>query len=524
MNEQVSRNIKDVLQYAVENSGKINDSLKLAYPTLVDTFYRSIDYQNIWNKAGQWLPMADSLYNFIEYSNYFGLYPSDYNFFAIRHLRNKLAVDSMARKDAVLWTNLDLLLTDGFMKVSQHLKFGRLGRDSLYPKADSLISNFLAVNTLKNVVTTNQLVPVLNTLEPKLKGYDSLKLAIPFFLDSIDRKIYIKINYPDKDSVALIKALKTRLAEEHFIKPADNALPDSVGLSKAIIRAQKTKKMYIDGKISAPLIRRLNMNWSDYFKKIAFNLDRYKRLPDPMPERYIWVNLPGYYLKVYDHDTIYLESRIVCGKPETPTPQLNGSISNMVTYPQWTMPASIVKKDILPAAKQDPGYFKRKGFSVVDSKGNEVDPYKVKWKKYKEDIPYNIVQGSGDDNALGVFKFNFYSPFDIYLHDTNQRYFFKYNTRSLSHGCVRVQEWEKLAAYISMNDSLANKTARPVPYNMDSIHNWLAAKAKKTIYVRNRLPLFLRYITADAFNGKISFYDDVYGIDKKITDKYFRGK
>ena len=86
-------------------------------------------------------------------------------------------------------------------------------------------------------------------------------------------------------------------------------------------------------------------------------------------------------------------------------------------------------------------------------KGDEIDPYTVDWTKYKKGIPYKVVQGSGDENALGILKFNFPNKYAVYLHDTNQRYLFARNIRSLSHGCVRVQEWEKLAYNIVRYDN-----------------------------------------------------------------------
>jgi L,D-transpeptidase YcbB len=522
MNKQVSMNIKDILDYAVDNGGKIDDSTRLVSYKTVSSFYDSLNYQNIWNKEGHWLPIGDSLYNFIEYSNYYGLFPSDYHFLVIRSLKNKIAADSIARKDAIMWTKMDLLLTDSYMQLVQHIKLGRLGRDSLYPKADSVVSPSFAINTLRTMLLkTRNLRGSLDSLEPKVRGYDSIKLALPFFLDSIDRRNYTTITYPWKDSIAMIKQLAKRLREENFLKVKDS-IPDSVTLSKAVAKAQKVKGMLsVDGKIYPSLIKRLNMRWTDYLKKIAMNMDRYKRFPAKMPDKYVWVNLPGFYMRVYDHDTVALESKVVCGKPTTPTPLLNSSIYNMVTYPQWTIPASIIKKEVLPGLKESPGYLKRKGYSLIDSKGNEVDPWKIKWKKYHDDIPWKVVQGSGDDNALGVYKFNFYNPFDVYLHDTNQRYFFKNKVRALSHGCVRVQEWEKLATYITSNDSSVSKR---MSYNMDSIHNWLSHKVKKEIYVKDRLPVFIRYITTDAVNGKMVFYDDMYGLDKITSDKYFAGK
>src|SRR5258705_13343903 len=111
-------------------------------------------------------------------------------------------------------------------------------------------------------------------------------------------------------------------------------------------------------------------------------------------------------------------------------------------------------KVILPSLKKYHGYLAEKGYSLLDEKNEEVDPYFIDWSKYKTGIPYKVVQGSGDDNALGILKFNFPNKYSVYLHDTNQRYYFSRQFRSLSHGCVRVQEWQKLSQFILNNDSM----------------------------------------------------------------------
>ena len=143
-----------------------------------------------------------------------------------------------------------------------------------------------------------------------------------------------------------------------------------------------------------------------------------------MPSRYVWVNLPGYYMQLMQDDSVLITSKIVCGKKITRTPLLTSAISNLVTYPQWTIPESIIAKEILPGIKKDSNYLSKKGYSLIDSKGDEIDPHTVDWSKYKKTIPYKVVQGSGDENALGILKFNFPNKYAVYLHDTNQRYLF----------------------------------------------------------------------------------------------------
>ena len=196
----------------------------------------------------------------------------------------------------------------------------------------------------------------------------------------------------------------------------------------------------------------------------------------------------------------------------------------MVTYPQWTIPESIIKKDILPGLKKDPGYLASKGFNLVNNKGDVVDPYTIKWAKYTSGIPWKIMQGSGDDNALGVLKFNFNNPYSVYLHDTNERYLFQNSERDLSHGCVRVQKWEELAFYIARNDSLNKTKEQRLAYNVDSIKTWLANKDRKRIIVKNRLRLYIEYFSCEARDDKIIFYPDIYNDDEALAEKYFANK
>jgi murein L,D-transpeptidase YcbB/YkuD len=523
MDKVVTENVREILQYALDNNGKINDSVKLSLVEIVDSFYDKNDYINIWSKNEKWEPLADSLYNFIEGCEAYGLFPIDYHYKDLRVLRAKVVSDSLAKADANVWTKSELMFTDAFMLISKHLKQGRLMHDSISLSTNKTLANEFFIRNLNIVIKDQSLMPLLNSLEPQHKGYTELKNGIKQFADSMDRHIYTYIGFPYKDSLSFIKRLQKRLQESGFFAPSiKNA--DSADIASAVKKFQKTKGNKVDGKITALLIRSLNASDAERFKRIAINMDRYKQLPDKLPEKYIWVNLPAYYLRLIDNDTIVFESKVIVGKPTTRTPKLNSEITDMITYPKWTIPNSIIKKDILPAMKKDAGYLARKGFNLVDLNGETVDPWSINWVKYTTGIPYKIVQGSGDENALGIFKFNFNNPYSVYLHDTNQRYLFKNKARALSHGCVRVQDWEKLAFYISDNDSIHQKSGNVPAYTTDSIKTWLANKERKRIVVKNRIPLSIRYFTCEGKKGKIIFYDDIYGEDKMLREKYFAGK
>ena len=523
MDDKITDNIKTVLQFAKDNSGKMSDSLKLSLREIVSAYYLQNDYHNIWSKKEKWMPLADSMFNFINTSKYYGLYPSDYHFNDLIALRQKLINDSLAKTDAIIWTKADLLLTDAFMKIVKDIKEGRLLPDSVSIISKQNYIDSFFVSSLKEVNKNNSITSLVDTIEPSNNSYDSLRSRLKNFVDHMDNTIYQYVDYPQKDSLNLVKDLQKRLLQAGVAK-LYTEVPDSVLLSSEIKKYQSAHKMAKDGKIGAKLIKSLNNNDVEKFKRIAITLDRYKLLPSRLPEKYIWVNLPGFYLKLWDQDTMVLQSKVIVGKPDTRTPVLSSRISDMVTYPQWTIPASIIKKDILPAMKKDPGYLTRKGFNLVDSKGEIVNPYTVKWSKYSKGIPWKVMQGSGDDNALGIFKFNFNNPYSVYLHDTNQRYLFRNSSRALSHGCVRVQNWEELAFYIARNDSLNQTGKNKLSYNVDSIKTWLANKDRKRIIIKNRLPLFIEYFTCEVKNNRIIFYDDIYNDDRMLAEKYFANK
>ncbi len=521
MDDQISDNIQSVLDYATTSGGKINDSIQLAQFKFVNAFYTKNNYKGIWSKEEAWKPVADSMFEFIKKSKYYGLYPEDYHYKELKRLRSQIGKDSLTRMDAVAWTKADLLLTDAFMKTLKDLKEGRLLDDSASIVSKKNAADSFFIPKLENALHANSVIATLESVEPTNIYYVSLKQMLPHFVDNMDTRKYLYIDFPYIDTLQFYKDLHKRLLQSG-IGSDSTELPDSVTLSNEVKKYQKRHKLTADGKPGQETINSLNSYDYEKFRRIAITLDRYKELP-ALPEKFLMVNIPAFGLKVWDNDSVVVESKVIVGKPTTPTPLLTSAISNMVTYPNWTIPESIIKKDILPALKVDPGYLASKGFVLVDYRGNSVDPYKVKWAKYKNGIPWKVVQQSGYENALGIFKFNFSNPYYVYLHDTNQRYLFANSYRALSHGCVRVQNWEALAFYIAKNDSLAAKGHR-LGYNSDSIKTWIANEDRKTIMVRKRLPLYIEYFTCEAKKDRIVFYKDIYNSDQFLEEKYLADK
>jgi L,D-transpeptidase YcbB len=522
MNERVPDIIRKIVNHFADNAGKI-DSISILQPAVLQYTYGKDDEAR-WSTEEKWTRAADSAINFIQNSRLYGLFPEDYHLRNISFLKEKFETDSVARKDAVLWSKADVLLTDGVLQIIKDVKLGRMQKDSLTLRTDSALLNEFYEQQLQKIVQSNSITDVIDSLEPTIKGYHELKQGIKEFLDTAEFKDYTYVPYPVYDSIGFKKALPKRLFEEGILDSSYASL-DSVRVAKAVKKYQVQKKLKADGKAGNETIRSLNLTDKDKFFRIALSLDKYKMLPGRMPDKYVWVNLAGYYLQLWQNDSIEFDSKVVVGKPLTRTPELSSAISEMITYPQWSVPQSIIVKEFLPELKKDPGYLEKKGFSLLDADNQEVDPYFVDWSKYKKGIPYKIIQGSGDDNALGIMKFNFPNKYAVYLHDTNQRYLFSQSIRALSHGCVRVQEWERLSNYILQNDSSYVLSIGKGSFTKaDSVTQWLLRKEKHYIPVRNKIPLFIRYFTCEGKDGKIVFYDDVYGEDHRLREKYFASK
>ncbi len=518
IDEKVAELLHNTVNYLNSTNGTLNDSVKLPTGAL-NIVYNANGFRPLWSTDERWTPSADSMYDCIRQSAHAGLFPSDYHLSALAAIRGGMLADSLHKKNAAQWARADVLLTAAYLDMAHDLYIGRLPKDSISLRSDSLYTDSTFARNLQQAVTDNHIKSSLEQLEPVLNGYRALKAALPQFLDSVKFTATTFIDFPSPDSIGMMKQVGKRLAELGFVLPAGDSTP-----GKAMIRRyQKEAGLPVTGMVAEKTAASLNNTPWNNFKRIAVTLDRYKRLPDTLPSQYLWVNLPGFYLQLWNNDTMVLSSKIVVGKPQTRTPVLTSKISNIVTYPQWTIPESIIVKEVLPGLKKDTNYLRKKGYSLINFHGDEVYPSTVKWAKYNKGIPYKVVQGSGDDNALGILKFNFSNKYAVYLHDTNQRYFFDRSYRALSHGCVRVQQWNKLARFLISNDSLAAAPASPA-FKTDTLSAWLQRKEKHTVPVKTRLPLFIRYFGCDGINGKVVFYPDIYGEDALLADRYFADK
>jgi L,D-transpeptidase YcbB len=521
LGERTADDIHNTMDYLKVKRGQLNDSVEIHFIKLIDSLYETSDYQPIWQREERTIPEGNSFMNLIQNCRLWGLFPNDYHYNMLAFINRAFALDSNAARNAALWARKDLLLTDAFFQMAKDLKQGRIPYDTVTLRNDTILTDSFYIANLKEALQTGNVSQVLHKLEPSWKGYDSLKAYIGHFLDSASFVPYTYLPYPYTDSVLFFRLLQKRLVETGNL--ADTVPPmDYPKFRSAIIRFQKKYEFKITGQTSNSLVDKLNNTDIEKFKRIAVTLDRYKQLPDSLPSTYVWVNLPGFNLRVINADTVVFASKVIVGGPITRSPQLTSEISNFITMPQWTVPYSIVFKEMLPKIQKNVAFLDKENLMVVNDEDSVLDPKTINWYKLnKKHFPYQLKQRQGDDNSLGVIKFNFRNKYSVYLHDTNVRWMFGKSYRAISHGCIRVKEWDKLANYLVRYDSTTTGELKIPP---DTIKAYIARGEKHMFSGFHKLPLYIRYFTCEGKDDKIVFYEDIYDEDRNLIQKYFANK
>lgn len=521
INKEVMASISDIFKAVDSGEGITIGDAELNHAQAVMTFYRQNNYLPVWSDTGSFRNYGAALFAYLDTCIRDGLVAARYHHADLKNRRTSCRKEA----DAINWAEADILMTDAFMHVLSDIKLGRIIPDSVHWKSNPAKIDSFYIPALVEVKKSGQLSPVFQKQHPVLKEYVQLRKGIKRFVDSMDTRSFTYVSFPyskgdTDDSLQFINSLVKRLSEEQLCNYNKKALPDSLTLADYVKAYQKKKAIKADGKITSSLIKKLNLTDAMRLKRIMVTLDRYKLMDQALPDRYLVVNLPAFYLKVYDQDTLALDSKIICGTPANKTPLLKSEINEMVTYPTWTVPSGIIKKEMLPGLKRSSSYLSRRGLALYNSSGQRISASNINWSKYSTGIPFRVRQASGDNNALGVMKFNFDNPYSVYLHDTNKRGLFDREYRALSHGCVRVQNWKGLSEYLVRADSINQSSKNPVTYNSDSVNQWLGAKKHKKLPVRYKLPIFIQYFSCEAKGGKIIFHDDIYEDDKQLLQTY----
>ena len=266
--------------------------------------------------------------------------------------------------------------------------------------------------------------------------------------------------------------------------------------------------------------------------RLLCNIERSRWRQNDYPQnhrKYVLVNVPSYHLDAIEGDSV-LTMRMACGTLDTKTPLLNSHIMRMDVNPQWIIPRGIIKKEVIGHVG-NPDYFERHRYFILNrSSGRRVDPASVSAGMLLNP-DYFVIQEGGEGNSLGRVVFRFNNNFSIFIHDTSSKWAFDRGSRSVSHGCIRVQKPFELAVFLldKKDKTLIDK----INYSMQAdLSKPKGGEEKRTrvdyrrlvnsVKVNPNVPLFITYYTLyPDVTGKMQTYADVYGYDK-VLYQYLR--
>lgn len=475
-----------------------SDSIKL--------YYQKFNYHEIWCLDEN----RTDLLNEIKLCARDGLIPEEYSIALLNQFEEKRKTLS---DEKVI--EYDLLLTQSFEKIALNLFKGKLNPKELYSNWDLHPKEIALSSILSKAIKEKKVASMFKELKPNHIVYQLLKKSL-ITLESFPDENFSTI-YSSKDKIQLndtlaeIVKIKKRLSYWNDYKNQDSIISwvyDSITF-KAVKKFQKRHGLIQDGVIGKGTINALNVSKQDRKAQIIANLERWKWFPNELGEQYIIVNLPEFKLNyVYQNDTIATYN-VVVGTAKRMTPILSSKLSNFVFNPTWTIPPTIIKEDLQPSASKNRSYFASRRLTIYNSKGEKVNPND--WKSNKASS-YRYVQDPGYNNSLGLVKFNFPNHHLVYLHDTNHRDYFSKTNRSLSSGCVRVEQPLQLAQKILVHEN-SDK------WQGNAIDLILKDKKTKTISVKNTVNIHLLYWTSWLENNQLQFRPDIYNLDKELSDK-----
>lgn len=303
----------------------------------------------------------------------------------------------------------------------------------------------------------------------------------------------------------LVLMLRRRLAAEGDLPEAETANPDfEAGLVAAVKRFQARHGQSRNGLVSGPTLAALRVSARERAQALSESAKRLARQEFHFAERYVVVNLPSASVEAVEKGEVRHRFVAVVGKKDRASPEVETRITNVNLNPTWTVPVSIIRKDIIPKMQKDPAYLAKAKIRIYGVSGNEVDPRAIDWTTERA-TAFTLRQESGAANALGQVRIDMPNRESVYMHDTPTKRLFSRDDRFHSSGCVRVENVRDLAAWVLEGQKGWD---RPV------IDAAIATNARKDIRPAAPVPVIWTYLTGFVTpDGQVHFRPDVYGRD-----------
>ena len=493
----------------LEKSGKATlDGVKIIGNQVIIGLYESVNYFPVWTDPKN----INDLLKILEGSYNEGLNPEDYHLEFIKdYLKSPIYPKTQDIAAA------DIIMTDAILTYAFHMVQGKVHPTELDPNwnyserplpdnVEFRLLHRLETGTLDEAeVFLRPEIPLYVKLQNIFARLDSLKKSG----GDIQPLEYPGMALRPGDSSAVVRDLKVHISRYGY----DFSHPENYRFDKELEEAIKDFQMIngleTDGICGKSTYKALNVSLDERLDIIRVNMERCRWLNNDLPQEFLLVNIADYTLYIIKKREIDYQCRVVVGKQYHKTPVFTSDIKYVVFNPTWTVPYSIASKEMLPKLKKDPNYLQNRNM-VLLSGDKEVNPSTVDFNQYSQkNFPYTIRQEPGPNNALGLVKFIFPNKYSVYLHDTPSKSKFEKTERAFSHGCVRVKDPLILAEQL-----LGEKG-----YDSNKIAEVIKSKETKNVYLSNPMPVMIMYWTCYVnTEGRIYFFRDIYGRDKKVLD------
>lgn len=275
-------------------------------------------------------------------------------------------------------------------------------------------------------------------------------------------------------------------------------------LDAAVRLFQARHGLNINGHVDEATFYALSVPADYRLNQLKLNAQRIEFWATTLSERYLVVNIPAATIEAVEGAQVVQRHTAVVGKADRATPILNSKIHQVKFNPYWTVPKSIIRKDLIKYMNEDPEYLTKFRIRIFDGKGAELQPSDIDWST-DDAVQYTFRQDPGADNSLGRCKIDFYNKYDVYMHDTPQKGLFGENARFFSSGCVRAENIDTLVSWLLRDNG---------GWDLPAVQTAFEGGLREDVPLKVQVPIHTTYITAWANRqGTVSFRDDVYEFD-----------